>query len=224
MLSTVYLPKINVSGGLSAAQDILADFISLFRKLFFIFSHDISGIHGRIMMEVIGNLGDFKCALRSFFHCEVKEAPVICFEFDDTSLSQNLVIPSEIFGGGKAASGMSFLGPGIGKVEIDFFYLPFRKIGVDQLRVSADKKQVLKLQFLLLFQTSQKKRPFPVPISRWRGPELPNTSFQDPQCSSGFCMTQGLAAIASRAPGMFLNLIYLKSFLLIWIKNPFIII
>ena len=108
------------------------------------------------MMEVIGDLSNFKGALRCFFHCEVKEAPVICFEFDDTSLSQNLVIPSEIFGGGEAASGMSFLGPGIGKVEIDFFYLPFRKIGVDQLRVSADKKQVLKLQFLLFFQASQK--------------------------------------------------------------------
>ena len=70
-------------------------------------------------MQVIGDLRDLKSALADFFHCEVKEAPVICFEFDDTSLSQNLVIPSEIFGGGEAASGMSFLGPGIGKIEID---------------------------------------------------------------------------------------------------------
>lgn len=106
-------------------------------------------------MQVIGDLRDLKSALTDFFHSEIKESAVICFKFYDSALHQDPVVAAQILGGGKTAPGMSFFGPGIGKIEIDFVYFSLRKIGVDQFGVSADKDQIFKLQFFLFFKTSQ---------------------------------------------------------------------
>ena len=107
-------------------------------------------------MKIIGDLRNLEGASGSFFHREVKQVSVVRLELDDAALSQDAVIAPEIFGRGKAASGVPLLGPGIGKIEIDPADFSLGKISVDQFGVPADKEQVLQLQLLLFFQASQK--------------------------------------------------------------------
>jgi hypothetical protein len=97
----------------AAAQNVFADFISLFGKLFLILCHDISDIHDRIVVKIVCDLRDFKGALLDFFHGKVKQPAVICLKFNDSALYKDPVIAAQIFGGGKTPSCMSFLGPGI---------------------------------------------------------------------------------------------------------------
>ena len=107
-------------------------------------------------MKIIGDLSDFKSTLRSFIHGKIKQTPVICFKFNCPAPGKDPVIAAQIFRRRETPAGMSFLGPGIGKIEIDFVYLSVSKKGVDQFRVSAYKNKILKLQFLLLFEAAQK--------------------------------------------------------------------
>ena len=114
----------------AAAQNILADFISFFRKFLFVFGHNVSDSHHRIIVQVIGDLRDLKSALADFFHSEIKESAVICFKFYNSALHQDPVVAAQILGGDALKMN-----------DLKF--------------VEGDKDQIFKLQFFLFFKTSQ---------------------------------------------------------------------
>ena len=76
-------------------------------------------------MQIVGDLCDLEDALADFLYSKIKESAVVCLEFNRSSLYENTIITTQIFRGRKAASGVSFFGPGIGKVEIDLVNFSF---------------------------------------------------------------------------------------------------
>ena len=90
-----------------------------------IFGHDIAFHELFVMMQIIRAEQKLPAAFLHFFQREIKKAAVICFKFHKTVISQNLFITGEKFPGGESSSCMTFLWPGIGKIQVDPVYLTF---------------------------------------------------------------------------------------------------
>ena len=82
------------------------------RKFFLIFGHDITAVHGSIVVKIIctgGHIPDVRSL--QFFHGEIEKCPVIGFEFNLSVRNQNLIVAFEVFSGSKSSSGVSCLWP-----------------------------------------------------------------------------------------------------------------
>ena len=133
-------------------QNILADRVSLRGKSLLVFRHDVSLIHGRIVVEIIGDLQNLKASGFHFIHCEIKQVPVVRLKFDRPFITENLRKPSEKFLAGEPPLGVPVLGPRIREVEIDSVHFSLAEVFTDQLRVSSDKQQICDLRLIQFVQ------------------------------------------------------------------------
>ena len=97
-----------------------ADGIVHGRKFFFVFGHNISFIHGCVIVKVISAGGHAPgIGALNLVHGKIKQRPVVCLKFYLAVLRQNPAVPVEIFSGGKPPSCMLCLWPGVRKIKID---------------------------------------------------------------------------------------------------------
>ena len=109
-----------------------------------IFGHDIAFHELFVMMQIIRAEQKLPATFLHFFQREIKKAAVICFEFHKTVISQNLFVTGEKFPGGESSSCMTFLWPGIGKIQVDPVYLTFSENLRKICPVNCRKERLLK--------------------------------------------------------------------------------
>ena len=136
----------------SSSENIFKNGISLGREPLFVLCHDISFIHDRIIVKIVGDLQYFETARLYFINCEIKQLPVVRLELDRAVLLQNLSEPAQKFLAGKPSLGVPVLRPRIGEIQVDPVHFFLAKIFTDQLSISPDEQQVLRLGLVQLVE------------------------------------------------------------------------
>src|SRR5699024_7745339 len=120
--------------------DKLADGMIHGGKLLFVFRHDVPLVQKRVMVKIkgAGGKGPDRGSL-NLLQGEVEEGPVVGLEFHLPVGGEDLIVTSQIFQGGEAASGVAGLGPGIGEVQVDPVHFAGGEDLGDIRRIHADK-------------------------------------------------------------------------------------